>query len=345
MACNNINCGCTTAGKTTLPGCDPFVCNDPNPCSSVVDSCCVIYTGDDIVDANITTGQSLCDIIPQLVTYMTPPVVTCSTPTNCCGSVTGFYVTSALDPTDPTKAVFSFTWDRKENCEVSWIIQYRISSTIPWTSVSVPNFLSSFSIANLLSGVSYEFRMYAECIGEPCYSITVLATSPIPPCNTPGYCGSSVIYVAADPFAATQTSLTWNWPQNPSAVSYYLELVSGPSITSISLPQSPSPTYTAVGLSPNTLYQLYVYSVCPDGIANTLCGTFGEAQLTLKECVQVTITNGGLSKDIFGVKLCNQPYVTQYSLDPGNSLTLCVQENTFQGLNNTTRVIVLGPCP
>lgn len=343
MACNNKNCGCTTAGKTTLPGCDPFVCNDPNPCSSVVDSCCVIYTGDDIVDANITTGQSLCDIIPQLVTYMTPPVVTCSTPTNCCGSVTGFNVSSILDPTDPTKAVFSFTWDRKENCEVSWIIQYRISSTIPWTSVSVPNFLSSFSIANLLAGVYYDFRMYAECEAEPCYSATISVVSPYPPCNTPEYCGSTITDLLVT--ASTSTSITWSWSPNPSSSNYVVVLYDYASSTYsyITVPQSLTPSYTALGLTPGNYYSLYVFSMCPDGAYNN-CPSYAVAYTTCGPCSQYTFTNAGLGPGPSIVNIvpcgCGNPGVI--SLIPGQTKTAC---GTSYIAGNTIIVQNLGICP
>jgi hypothetical protein len=344
MACNNINCGCTTAGKTTLPGCDPFVCNDPNPCSSVVDSCCVIYTGDNIVDANITTGQSLCDIIPQLVTYMTPPVVTCSTPTNCCGSVTGLNVIGALDPTDPTKATFTVTWDRKENCEVSWVIQYRVSSTIPWTSVSVPSFLSSYIIIDLFSGVYYDFRMYAECEAEPCYSATISVVSPYPPCNTPEYCGADVI--ASPNFTTiTQTSITWNWINNPSAIGYQVKLsdINGV-ITTVFLPAGTT-TYTAAGLTPGTLYFLEVEGLCPGGQTNSICSALGTGVRTKFPCVSVIINNAGLVIDQIVYTDCNSVFPTNFNLLPGQTLNLCIQQNSLTGVSNTTRVIVVGPCP
>lgn len=353
MACNNKTCGCTTPGKTTLPGCTPFVCNDPNPCQSIIDSCCIKYTGDNIVDASISTGQSLCNIIPQLVTYMTPPEpepITCSTPTNCCGAVTGFdYSSITTDPSDVTKYQIQLIWNINPECEIAgYVIQYRILNTATWTTVNIASFFSAYFIGGLIPGVYYEFRMYVACEAEPCYSVTISVQTPIPPCNDPNYCAGSV-FVNIAPLLATQTTLTWTWNQNPNADSYQLQFYNYSTgvTTYISVPQSPSPTlsYTAIDLEPGSTYYLIVYSVCPDGTTNTLCGTQGFAQTTLGTCISVLFTNAGNVIDTFSVYLCDEPTPTGYSVAPGHNITLCVQNNRWTGINNTTFINRIAPCP
>jgi hypothetical protein len=69
------NCGCED-GLVTLPPCPtPAGCADPEPCSEVFDSQCIIYTGDPIIcngDTVVPTNTNMAEALQLIVAYFCP---------------------------------------------------------------------------------------------------------------------------------------------------------------------------------------------------------------------------------------------------------------------------------
>jgi len=79
--CKNKPCGCEDGPLTTPAPCNPIGCPDPYPCSEVIDSQCVLYSGDPIIcnqDTVVDTGDNLANALNQVVDYF------CDQPTDCC---------------------------------------------------------------------------------------------------------------------------------------------------------------------------------------------------------------------------------------------------------------------
>jgi len=76
MATNDCNkakpCGCEDEPLMSLPPCNPIDCPDPIPCSEVINSECVIYTGPDITcnqDTVVATGDTVAEALNDIVDY------------------------------------------------------------------------------------------------------------------------------------------------------------------------------------------------------------------------------------------------------------------------------------
>ena len=69
MACDHSQpCGCNQDELTTLPDpCDTTPCIDGEPCDEIIDCDCVRYNGAPIPQLDIAPGDSLCDIITDLI--------------------------------------------------------------------------------------------------------------------------------------------------------------------------------------------------------------------------------------------------------------------------------------
>lgn len=69
MACDHSQpCGCNQDELTTLPDpCDTTPCIDGEPCDEIIDCNCVRYNGAAIPQLDIEPGDSLCDIITDLI--------------------------------------------------------------------------------------------------------------------------------------------------------------------------------------------------------------------------------------------------------------------------------------
>ena len=69
MACDHTQpCGCNQDELTTLPDpCDTTPCIDGEPCDEIIDCNCVRYNGTPIPQLDIAPGDSLCDIITDLI--------------------------------------------------------------------------------------------------------------------------------------------------------------------------------------------------------------------------------------------------------------------------------------
>lgn len=102
MSCNcntaSKNCDpcsfCTPPGVTGLPQCIPV-----DPCSEKIDSCCVLFSGDDIACLEIVKDDQVCDIITKLFLAFSP---NCTTTTST--TTTSTTTTSSTTTTTTTEA-------------------------------------------------------------------------------------------------------------------------------------------------------------------------------------------------------------------------------------------------
>lgn len=66
--CTDKPCGCNEDELTTLPNpCDTTECIDGEPCDVIIDCNCVRYSGPDIPEISVVTGDRVCDIIQKLM--------------------------------------------------------------------------------------------------------------------------------------------------------------------------------------------------------------------------------------------------------------------------------------
>lgn len=72
--CLKKKCGCQDSFLTTPPACpEPFGCPDPEPCSEVFNSLCIVYTGDPILcngEELLNTGDTVHTLLQDLANYM-----------------------------------------------------------------------------------------------------------------------------------------------------------------------------------------------------------------------------------------------------------------------------------
>lgn len=171
--CGSKPCGCADVGLTTPAPCNTFNCPKPNPCSETFDSCCVIYTGPTIVNANINTGDRLCDIIQKLVIYSDSGTIpaACLDPLNCNGSLINFAITAV------TTNSATVSWDFPP-CQTvpGYIVEYKDLSSPTWTLSSViPANTNTYTVLALASSSSYYVRVRTStAVSSPCYSVTLL---------------------------------------------------------------------------------------------------------------------------------------------------------------------------
>jgi hypothetical protein len=70
--CKSKPCGCEDTPLTTPAPCNPIDCPTPYPCSEVINSQCVVYTGNDIEcnnDTVVTQNSSLDVALEDIITY------------------------------------------------------------------------------------------------------------------------------------------------------------------------------------------------------------------------------------------------------------------------------------
>jgi hypothetical protein len=70
------NCGCEDVLVTPPPCPTPAGCSDPEPCSEVFDSQCIIYTGDPIIcdgDTVVPTNTNMAEALQLIVAYFCLP--------------------------------------------------------------------------------------------------------------------------------------------------------------------------------------------------------------------------------------------------------------------------------
>ena len=172
MGCKSKKCGCLDTGLTTPSPCphDAYVCPDPDPCAETFSDCCIIHTGDSIVDIGINQGDSLCTILQQMALWMTNPQ--CADPNSACRSVLNLH-TIAITPT-----TIKVGW-QIVNTPTYCQVESKEASSLTWLLNPQVNYPGAIdTIGGLLPNTWYHIRVHAVCElpgGETgCYSVTIL---------------------------------------------------------------------------------------------------------------------------------------------------------------------------
>lgn len=166
------SCGCTDTALTTIPvlicpGTDP--CENPNPCSEIVDAQCITYLGEGIVDLGINKGDSLNEIIQKLVLLATNPG--CVTPGSSCLSTFNIALVQATTTTVVVGWALSTT-------AINYQVEYKLASDTLWTLSTLlgPTAVQD-TITGLTADTDYHFRVNSICTIGECYSVTLLITT------------------------------------------------------------------------------------------------------------------------------------------------------------------------
>ena len=150
MTCKTKKCGCLDTGLTTPTPCvhDTPECPNPDPCSETFSDCCVIHSGDSIVDIDIPQGEPLCQTLQKLVLYITNPG--CISSGAACQSALNFHST-LISP-----ITIELAWDTVPTA-TSYIVEYREISALSWllNPAVLPAAFPTDTIGGLLPNTSY----------------------------------------------------------------------------------------------------------------------------------------------------------------------------------------------
>ena len=173
---HNWSCGGKDTALNTPPPCPQGVdCPEPDACSEVWDSKCVIYNGDPILELGINPGDAFNIIMEKLTLLATNP--TCVDPASDCQSVLNVHTTTI------TSSSIALSWNNAANA-TSYVVEYTPSSSISWTpnpAVIAPN--HSDTITGLAPATEYYVRVSAvNSNASPtcrCYSLTIIVTTSV----------------------------------------------------------------------------------------------------------------------------------------------------------------------
>lgn len=162
------SCGCQDKAFTTIPSysCPPDEnCPNPEPCSEFYDSSCIQYTGPEIVDVPILTGERLSSIVQKLVILSTNPGCISG---GTCASVTTLAITNV------TNTSISAGWGLVTGT-VNYQIEYKLASSGTWILGTLLGPTINFdTITGLIPEETYHIRVNAICTVGNCYSVTLL---------------------------------------------------------------------------------------------------------------------------------------------------------------------------
>lgn len=175
MGCNKCKkrkCGCKDVGFTTplTPPCDTNTADCPGKetCAEVFDAQCIVWNGDPIVDAGITTGMRMSEIIQRLVLFATNP--SCIQPDAECQSPLNLKVISRSTNT------VTVQWD--DSGADSYEVEYKLASDSSWTVMTATT-LNQQVVGLLTAGEEYHIRVNGICSSASpstnCYSLTISA--------------------------------------------------------------------------------------------------------------------------------------------------------------------------
>ena len=171
--CKNKNCGCRDTGLTTPApcSCDVVTCPPPSACPETFDDCCIIHTGDPIVNMGIETGDPLCVILQKIAIYTTIDKDCVTNPDLCKRSPVNFQTTNV------TTTSVSLYWNAivVPSVTVTYKVEYS-TDNITWTSsVSSTN---TATITGLTPNTKYYVRVTTGCDGDyGCRSVTISFTT------------------------------------------------------------------------------------------------------------------------------------------------------------------------
>ena len=170
MSCNCIStpCGCT---ETALTSPVTTVCNNTEPCEEITAFECVKYTGNNIYDIGINTGDRLDVVIKKLALYLTDP--TCFDPTAVCQSIKDFEI---LDIKVTEGTVF-WSYPGAPAAITAVKLEYSTSPTFATgvVQVALASTYTQWTIINLLANTTYYVRIKTSTSSsvDCCTSITL----------------------------------------------------------------------------------------------------------------------------------------------------------------------------
>jgi hypothetical protein len=170
--CKNKNCGCKDTGLTTPApcSCNVVTCPPPDSCPETFNDCCVIHTGDPIVNMGIETGDPLCVIIQKLVIF-TAIGEKCIDGSDLCKSVVNFQTTNIGTTT------VSLYWNPivATPAVVTYQVEYSTDNAT-WTPLIFST--NSVTLTGLTANTKYYVKVTTGCDGEyKCESVTISFTT------------------------------------------------------------------------------------------------------------------------------------------------------------------------
>lgn len=168
-----------------------------------------------------------------------------------CGSATG------LTASGITTSSANLSWTAVSGA-TSYAVDYKLSSSSTWTSVSTAQTTTTASLSGLAAGSTYDWRVTATCSsGTGAAATAQFTTTANTTCGTPTGLASSAI---------TSSSATLSWTAVSGAVSYAVDykLNSASTWTSLSTAQTTT-TANLSGLAASSLYDWRVTANCSSG--------------------------------------------------------------------------------
>jgi len=167
--CKSSPCGCKDTALPMAPLCTTAECPQPAQCPEVWDACCVIYTGDTIVDLDINPGDKVCEILQKLILNGLNPG--CVDPTSTCQSVLNLFSYNITD------VGLEVQWTGVSTA-TSYIVEYKEATSLVWIlNPAVLPPVDHNAITGLQPSTDYHVRVNAICASGNCYSLTIQVTT------------------------------------------------------------------------------------------------------------------------------------------------------------------------
>ncbi len=162
-----------------------------------------------------------------------------------------------LNSSGISETVATVSWDAVSGAS-SYLVEYRVSGTSIWTSVT--STLTTESLNGLLPSSTYEFHVQSICSGSStsAFSNNTMFTTLSPACLAPSNLGSA---------NATANSVLLNWDAASNAASYNLQYRANGASTWIPV-AAVSNSQNLLGLSAGTIYEFQVQTNCGYGLSN-----------------------------------------------------------------------------
>lgn len=148
---------------------DTPTCPIPDPCPETFSDCCVVHTGDTIVDIDINQGERLCEILQKLALLITNPA--CVSTGSACVPPVG------LQSLNITTSTIKIGWNSSSTAVNGYEVEYREITAPSWLiNPAVPQSGTPTDIiGGLLPDTSYYIRVKPLCaVVSGCYSVTIL---------------------------------------------------------------------------------------------------------------------------------------------------------------------------
>ena len=169
MSCNDSSiplANCNPCTNCPPPPAVTTACVDGEPCEELALLGCVKYAGDNILEAKITNGERLDEILQKILVGLTAPE--CVSPTLKC--------VTKLRSTAIAKDSFTVAWNTAVDT-TSLTLQYKTATASTWTDVVVTG-LSTKQITGLAASTNYYVKVSSVSSGGTnCSSVTISLTT------------------------------------------------------------------------------------------------------------------------------------------------------------------------